>query len=338
MVRGDHTSCAAINTRLLEIATTSGNRDLALMAHDTVGQTLYYQGAFEEALGHFSGARDLYNAEAHRELAVGYAEEDPGVAVLGYGGVTLWLLGRRSEGREWLEEAVALAESLPFLITRGLVTSLVVHLAYFRRDVVAARSAVSALLPLLEPSGPGYYLSATQTHEGWVQALDGDAEAGIDLMRTGAAGFERIGALVEQPFNALLLADGLLHAQRPAEAVTLLDETLATIRRRAERCLEAELLRVRGEALAAQGAPADQVERDIEAAIVIATERSAASLRLHAATSLTRFRVERELAADPAMLTDALAAVTDDLDQPDVVEARAVLSQLPAPNRSPDRR
>ena len=56
MVRGDHTSCAAINTRLLEIATTSGNRDLALLAHDTVGQTLYYQGAFEEALGHFSRA------------------------------------------------------------------------------------------------------------------------------------------------------------------------------------------------------------------------------------------------------------------------------------------
>ena len=102
MVRGDHGVCEGINARLLGIAETAADADLALMAHDTVGQTLYYQGRFEEAVAHFSRARELYDPEAHREIAARYAEEDPGVAALGYGGVALWALGRRNEGgRGW---------------------------------------------------------------------------------------------------------------------------------------------------------------------------------------------------------------------------------------------
>lgn len=328
MVRGDHTSCEGINARLLEIADTSADPELALLAHDTVGQTLVYQGRFEEALVHLSLARGLYDAAAHRDLAARFAEEDPGAAALGYGAFTLWLLGRRAEGRAWLDEAVALAESLPFLVTQLLVMSLVVHLAYFRRDVESARSSAFSLRSLSEENGLAYYVPAAQVQEGWVRVIDGDASAGIELMQAGIAGFDRIGALVEQPFNGLLLADGLVRAEQPAAAVAVLDETLAMIRRRGERCLEPELLRVRAVARAAQGAPAVDVERDLRDAIVLATQRGAHSLRLHAATSLARFQLERELAADPGTLAGALASVCDDLDQPDVQEARTLLAQL----------
>jgi hypothetical protein len=108
----------------------------------------------------------------------------------------------------------------------------------------------------------------------------------------------------------------------------VLDETLAGIRLRGERCHETELLRVRGEAHAVQGASVADVERDLQAAIEIATERGARSLRLGAATSLARFRLERGLADDDRTLADALDAVDDDLDQPDVHDARALLALL----------
>ena len=69
------------------------------------------------------------------------------------------------------------------------------------------------------------------------------------------------------------MRDGLLLAALPADAVAVLDETLAQVERTGERCLETELLRMRGEARAAHGAMQADVEHDLRAALALATER-----------------------------------------------------------------
>jgi tetratricopeptide (TPR) repeat protein len=327
MMRGEHVTCAEINAQLLAIAADADDPALSLMAHDTVGQTLFYQGRFEEALSHLTRARDLYDLAEHRELAPQYAEEDPGVAARGYGGIVLWMLGRRSAGRAWLAEAVALAESLPYLVTRAFAMDLAMHLAYCRSDREAARAAAASLRAVADDKSYGYYVPNARVHRGWALALDGDAEAGIELMRDGIAGLESIGALCEAPFNALLLADGLVRAAQPASAVDVLDQALLMIEETNERCLETELLRARGEARAAQGAPDAAVEQDLRAAIALAEERQARSLHLHAAVSLARYQLERG-SGDRDVLTGALAAIDDDLDAPDVREARTLVALL----------
>jgi tetratricopeptide (TPR) repeat protein len=298
------------------------------MAHDTVGQTLFYQGRFEEALSHLTRVRDLYDASVHGDLAPHYAEEDPGVAALGYGGVALWVLGERTAGRAWVAEAVTLAESLPFLVTRAFAMDLVMHLAYCRSDREAARAAAASLRAVADDKSYGYYVPSSRVYRGWVLAIDGEPEAGMALMRDGIAGLERIGAVCELPFNALLLADGLVRARQPRAAVSVLDEELEAIERTGERCLESELLRVRGMALAAQGAPAAAVERDLLRAIELTMERRTRSLRLRAATSLARWQFEHGIDRGGDILADALAEIDDDLDAPDVHEAQTLLALL----------
>ena len=132
--------------------------------------------------------------------------------------------------------------------------SLVVHLAYCRNDLGPARSAAAALREISDEHGLGFYIPSAQVQQGWVLAMDGEVDEGLALMRAGIAGLKRAGALVENPFNTLLLVDGLLLAELPADAVAVLDETLAQVERTGERCLETELLRMRGEARAAHGA------------------------------------------------------------------------------------
>jgi predicted ATPase len=328
MVRGEHAVCSQLNERLLEIADRAGRPELQLMAHDTVGQTLFYQARFEEAVTQFARVRELYDPDTHRHLARTYAEEDPAVASLGYGSIALWAVGRRAEALEWLDEAVELAESLPYFSSRGLMMSILVHVAYCRGDIESALAAAAAMRELSEEHGLGYYIPSARVQQGWVLAAGGRTDEGIELMREGIEGFERVGALLEQPFTALLLADGMLRGGRPAEALAVLDEKLALVEQTGERCFQTELLRVRGEARAAQDASAEDVERDLRCALELASERNARSFRLRAASSLVRFQLERGLGPDYALLADALAGIEDGLDEQDVREARSLATRV----------
>lgn len=116
-------------------------------------------------------------------------------------------------------------------------------------------------------------------------------------------------------------------AALPADAVAVLDETLAQVERTGERCLETELLRMRGEARAAHGAVQADVEHDLRAALALATERGDRSFRLHAAAALARYQLARDVPVDAGALDAALAEIDDDLDEPDVREAGLLLAR-----------
>lgn len=324
MVGADHEACIEINRRLLDIADTIGRTDLSLMAHDTVGQTFYYLGHFDEALTQFDRAIELYDEPRHRGVAARFAEEDPCATSLAYGAIALWSLGRRSKGRMWMRRAAELADSLPYLVTQALVTFKSTHLAFLRGDDQAARASEPMLMRLTGERGFGYVVPSAQVQLGWVRTLDGTHDEGLELMRNGVAGLERIGALAEQPINTAMLADGYLRAGRPSDAHSLLDDMLTRCHPQQFAYLESELLRLRGEALAALGAPPDDVEGDLRAALNATTRRGVQSLQLRAAISLARFRRDRGLVDSGDYLAAAIAAIDEDLDQPDVVEARQI--------------
>jgi class 3 adenylate cyclase/tetratricopeptide (TPR) repeat protein len=325
MVRSDHEICEGINTRLAEIAEASGQRQLAMMAHDTIGQTRYYQGRYNDAVRHFEQVRVLYDVATDSGLAARFAEEDPCAAALGYGAVALWALGRRTEAGTRMAEAVSLLGTISFAATDALVMSLVVHLAYFRRDLDAARAAATNLLHLAEDNGFGYFVPAAHVQLGWVRAIADHDPAGVDLMRSGIDGHDRMGALVEQPFQAVLLADGLQHLGRHAEAVDVLDAILPTLIPHDERGMECELLRLRSQSNAACAASADTVERDLVDAMSLAGEFGAHSLLLRAATALAVVRRDRGESFDDATLTRTIRAIDGDLHLFDVAAARTFL-------------
>ena len=325
MVRADHEACIEINDRLLKIAANTDRADLALMAHDTVGQTFYYLGRFDDAVAQFDRAVELYEPARHRGVAARFAEEDPCAASLAYGAIALWSLGSRTKGRLWMQRAAALADSLPYLVTQALVTFRSIRLAFLRGDHDAARSSEAMLVRLAGEHGFGYVVPSAQVQLGWLRTLGGTHDEGLELMRTGFAGLERVGALAEQPFNTAMLADGYLRAGRPSDAHSLVDNLLTSRRPQQLAYLESELLRLRGEALATLGAPPENVERDLRAAFDATTGRGVRSLQLRTAISLARFERSRGTVEPGDYLVASLAAIDEDLDQPDVIEARQLI-------------
>ena len=89
-----------------------------------------------------------------------------------------------------------------------------------------------------------------------------------------------------RPHSLGLLAEALLAASHPAEALDVVDEALAIIGATGERWYEAELYRLKGELLLKRDASAiDAAESNVLQAMAIAREQHARAIELRAAVS-----------------------------------------------------
>ena len=324
MLRGEHDASDEINTSLLGIAERSGDDSLALLAHSTVGQTRHYQGRFADAARHLRTAVDLYDVDRHGDLALRYAEEDPGIAANGYAAAVLWMLGEREESEALLDAAMRLSDELPYRASQSLAISIVVQLAYFRRRPDHLLRVVPALEELVGERAFGFVHPTSLANLGWCRVVAGDLDEGLGMVRRGVEGLGRIGAKATSTFAEVLLADSLFRSGRHDEALARLQPTLAAVRARRERGLEAELLGLSGEARAACGAPREEVDVLLARAVRVAEELGARSLRLRAAIARVRHLPPGHVGGRES-LRRAFEDIDTVCDDPDMTEAAALL-------------
>src|SRR5262249_22977769 len=126
------------------------------------------------------------------------------------------------------------------------------------------------------------------------------------------------------------LAEACLATGRFEDGLAAVDAGDEGAIRYEERAACAELLRVRGELLAALGRrPAEEVETCFHSALDVAHEQQAKTLELRAATSLARLwsgRGERQRAHD--LLAPVYGWFAEGLGTRDLIKARALLDAL----------
>ena len=127
-----------------------------------------------------------------------------------------------------------------------------------------------------------------------------------------------------------LLAGVHTQAGSPTQALALLTEALAIVERTQERWFEAELHRLRAEALLA-GSPRDvaEAEASLRRALAVAREQGAKFWELRAAITLARLwrdQGKRREARD--LLAPVYGWFTEGFDTLDLKEAKALLDEL----------
>jgi predicted ATPase len=126
------------------------------------------------------------------------------------------------------------------------------------------------------------------------------------------------------------LAELHLSTNNFGEALQLLDEALARADRLEERWFEADLLRLKGEALLALSPEsAAEAEACYQQALAVARDQGARLWELRAATSLARLwaeQDERRKAHD--LLTPVCDWFTEGFDAEDLKDAKALLDEL----------
>jgi DNA-binding SARP family transcriptional activator len=141
--------------------------------------------------------------------------------------------------------------------------------------------------------------------------------------------FIATGARIRLPIFFSLLAQACLKAGRWEEGWDALEQAQAQSLHNDERWWDAEIHRLRGELMWAQGADPGDVEAEFQRALEIARTQQARSLELRAATGLARlWQAHSRRAEAKHFLAEIMVRFTEGFDTPDLQTAQALSAQL----------
>jgi predicted ATPase len=192
------------------------------------------------------------------------------------------------------------------------------------------RERAEALIALTTEHGLTVWAANATILHGWAVAKGGAADAGINQIRQGLAAGEAIGQRQHTPSFLGLLAGLYVDVGNPGEALELLDEALARVEQIEERWFEAELRRLKGEALLAVSPDRlAAAESCYLQALDVARGQSARLWELRAAMSLARlWRDQGKRAEARDLLGPVHGWFTEGFDTADLTGARALLEEL----------
>jgi tetratricopeptide (TPR) repeat protein len=234
-------------------------------------------------------------------------------------------LGRPDEALKFRDEALRRARELKHSLTLVAALHTACLLRYQRREPHAALEPAEELIALAEEDGFREFLAAGKAFRAWAMIELGQTERVIELETLAAS--VRSFLLISK---SMMLAQAYLHVGRTEDALVILSEELAGIKRSRAHQEAAELHRLKGEAILLRDASATaEAETCFRKAIEIARSQSAKWWELRATVSLARL-LHRTNRSDEAraMLAEIYNWFTEGFDTADLKDAKALLKEL----------
>jgi tetratricopeptide (TPR) repeat protein len=269
----------------LRVAERLGDAARLVWAHFALGNPLSFQGKLEPALAHYRRSFEMFDPNMQFRDWPG---THPGVVCQIYLMRISWMLGYPDRSLEELRAAVRSAETLghPLTLAQTLCDAAQVHI--FRREPSAAADYAGRALKICEEQRIAQFHATALVHNGWALCASGESEKGLAQIAQGAESYSLRGS--GPHFLLALQADAQLAIGKPEEALASVAAWLKAVEKTGGAPLEAELHRLRGEALLAGAGTASEAEAAIEKGIDVARRQNAKSWELRGAMSLARLR------------------------------------------------
>ena len=328
MVRAELARSGPLVKELLELANASGEEELVLMAHDALGQQLFFEGSFEPANLHFDQVISRYDVERHGALADIYSQEDPGIMCSSMDALALWFLGFPEESRARTESALEIAEKLSNPHSSALSLVFDTWLCQLRGDAKATQEQAESLIEICRQHTI-YWLSYGHMLRGWAIAQQTAEPEGLEMIRHGLDEWRAGGAELGVPYSLGLLSEAYRALGQIDAAQSSVEEALSLIDRNHDRWFESELHRLQGE-LELQS---DSGDRELAAdcfarSLRVAREQQARSFELRAALSLSRLWLQQGRSREACELLEPISAwFPAALETSELADARSLLRQ-----------
>jgi predicted ATPase len=360
VVRGEYEKGRDFAKECLRLAETTGDAPMRVQARWSLGLCFQYLGEFKSSREHFEASLALYDPQRH---AVHNVFLYGAVTNRAHLGRVLWYLGYADQAQAMTREALAIAEQMkhPVGICQTLATT--IALEAFQGNDERVVELTERMLSQADEHGLPHYRAMGEIMMGWARATQGEADEGFAAMRQGLAAFRNLEIEQRRASYLVLMAEALCLAGRPEEALRALDEAVETIDITSERFHEAELYRIKGEALMNCGLriadcelkepsrltdaqpiehdlsnlrsaipnPQSEAEACFQKAIEVARRQSAKAFELRAAMGLAKLwdrQGRRQEARD--LLAEVYGGFTEGFSTDDLTDARALLDELDA--------
>jgi TolB-like protein/DNA-binding winged helix-turn-helix (wHTH) protein/predicted ATPase/Tfp pilus assembly protein PilF len=332
---GDLAEARHIGEELLRVSQERDDSAGLVLGHSVCGQHCFMSGELQAARLHLERLLAIYDPTVHDTL-VQQAGSHP-LMTQSFLAFTLCSLGWPDQALARSASAIADARRLAHPTSLAVGLALGALQASLVGDHATMEQRAGELATVSTEQGLPYYSAWSAIFRGRAKALNGDAEAGIALLREGLAAYRDTGAVIGLPPFIDLLAASCEAAGQTQEAVSLLDDVIPLTLQTGERWYTAELTRHKGQLLLRLG-DTEGAANLFREALGIARQREARFWELRAAVSLARLYVEQ---GRPVEARDLLAPIygwfTEGFGLSDLVEAKALLGSIEAISKHGER-
>ncbi len=251
-VRGDLEKARGVSLEFLRVAQREQTPGPMVAGNFILGTSLFHLGQLEASLDHMTAAIRAHSGPAESVLAL-FAGPDIGVFCRSYLAHLAWHRYDSHHADAHAADAIAAAKQIrhPFSLAIALDYAAMLHV--FRGESRAALDRGREAVELCSRHGFAYYLAMANVLTGWAVAAEGDVAAGLAQLRDGLEGMRRLGAELRLPYYFTLLAETFRRAGLVGEALASLSTGFAFAAKNGEQWAVAELHRVQGNLLAAEG-------------------------------------------------------------------------------------
>ena len=267
-VRGDLEKARQYSLEFLRMVEREPTSGLKLAANFVLGCTLFHLGQLEASLDHMTAAIRAHHGPAESVLAL-FAGPDIGVFCRSYLAHLAWHREDGNHADSHAAEAIATARRMSHPFSEAIALNYAAMLHVFQGQSRAALERGREAVELCRRHGFAYYLAMANVLTGWAEAAEGDVAAGLAQLREGLREMRRLGAELRLPYYFALLAETLGRAGLIGESLASLSSGFAFASKNVEEWAVAELHRVQGELLSADGKPEParaSFQRGLEAA------------------------------------------------------------------------
>jgi predicted ATPase len=310
----------------MRVAERLGDAARLVGAHGALGSVLLFQGKLEPALAQLRRGFEIFDPNMQFPDWPG---AHPAILCQFFSMLISWMLGYPDRSLDELRAAVRSAETLghPVTLAHTLPFAALVHT--FRHEPPAAADCAERALKICEENRIAQFHAYALCVDGWALSASGESEKGLAQIR---AGLDAFGLGASQHVLLALQADAQLATDKPEAALASVAAGLKAVEKMGAAPLEAELHRLRGEALLAGAGTVSEAEAAIEKGIDVARRQNAKSWELRGAMSLARLRRQQGRRAEARdLLAPIYGWFTEGFDTADLKEAKALLDELTEP-------
>ncbi len=301
---------------------------LHMEGHYVMGAATHWQGKYLQSCDHFAQAitdHDVQKSRSHIALF----SQDPGVVCRIRLSLILWCLGYSEQARQQAQATLAIARQLAHPMTLSYALMIAAYVFNGRGDDSTTSLLADEVITLGRTYDMPYFLFVGLAFEGHLLSKHGEAELGIERLRTSISGQQSIQAFNHLPQCMFMLAQAYLYADQVDQAQSTLDEGLAAIIQHGDHHYTAEYYRLKAEALDRNGSVPSIVEACFQQAYSIAHQQQARLFELRAAIGLGRFwQGQGKYWQAHQLLCDSYGWFSEGFDTPDLKDASALLAEL----------